>query len=156
MQQEKNNALKRILCYLPALICMAVIFWLSSRNAEESAQQSGIVLEWLISIFGDNILTDFIVRKLAHCLEFTGLCILFNLGFVLDGKKLMIIQSILLTSAYAATDEFHQLFVSGRSCELKDWAIDTCGAVIGSIVFAVIYKAVKRIAQKRSKKAIQH
>lgn len=148
--------LKRILCYLPAVICMAVIFWLSSRTADESAQQSGIVLQWLINIFGDNIFTDFIVRKLAHCLEFTGLCVLINLGFVLDRKKLMVIQSIVITSAYAATDEFHQLFVNGRSCELRDWTIDTCGALAGGIAFAVIYLTVKRITQKRSEKAIQH
>lgn len=148
--------LKRILCYLPAVICMAVIFWLSSRTADESAQQSGIVLQWLINIFGDNIFTDFIVRKLAHCLEFTGLCVLINLGFVLDRKKLMVIQSIVITSAYASTDEFHQLFVNGRSCELRDWAIDTCGALAGGIAFAVIYLTVKRITQKRSEKAIQH
>lgn len=135
---------------------MIVIFWLSSRTADESAQQSGVILEWLISVFGDNVFTDFIVRKLAHCLEFTGLCVLINLGFVLDRKKLFAVQSILLTSAYAATDEFHQLFVSGRSCELRDWAIDTCGAVIGGIAFTVIYFAVKRIAQNRRKKAIQH
>lgn len=148
--------IKRILCYLPALICMGVIFWLSSRTADESAKQSGVILEWLISIFGDNVFTDFIVRKLAHCLEFTGLCVLFNLGFILDRKKLMVIQSILLTSAYAATDEFHQRFVAGRSCELRDWAIDTCGAIIGGIAFTLLYFTIRKIAEKRKQKSIQH
>lgn len=55
---------------------MGIIFWLSSKTADESSRQSGVILEWITSIFGNNIFTDFIVRKLAHCLEFAGLCLM--------------------------------------------------------------------------------
>lgn len=142
MQTEKT---KITITWLLTFICMAVIFWLSSRTATESSQQSSLVLKWLIEIFGDNIFTDFIVRKLAHCLEFTGLSFLFNLSLYQTKKKLMILPSVLLTSAYAVTDEFHQLFVEGRSCQITDWAIDTAGAILGAIGFLAIYSIVKHI-----------
>lgn len=155
MQREttKSKVLKKVLCYLPVVICMTVIFWLSSRTADESARQSGAVLEWLIGFFGDNGFTDFIVRKSAHCLEFTGLSVLFNISLLIDRKKFMPVMSAVLTSAYAITDEFHQLFVPGRSCQISDWAIDTCGAIAGSLAFALIYIVALRISVKRKTKS---
>jgi VanZ family protein len=38
--------------------------------------------------------------------------------------------ALLITSAYAATDEFHQTFVHGRHGSPVDWAIDTAGAAL--------------------------
>ena len=38
--------------------------------------------------------------------------------------------ALLITSAYAATDEFHQTFVHGRHGSPIDWAIDTAGAAL--------------------------
>lgn len=158
MQQEKTKkdiikAVEKVLCYLPVIACMGVIFWFSSRTADESAGQSSAVLEWLISIFGDNGFTDFIVRKSAHCLEFTGLSVLFNISILLDRKKFMPLMAAVLTSAYAITDEFHQLFVQGRSCQISDWAIDTAGAIIGSLAFAAIYMLINSAIKRRNAKS---
>ena len=66
---------------------MGVIFWLSSRTADESSAQSDSILQWLINVFGSNIFTEFIVRKAAHCLEFTGLSLLFNIALFQTNKK---------------------------------------------------------------------
>lgn len=139
MRQEK---IKTILCWILVVICMGIIFWLSSRTADESAAQSGAILNWLIEIFGDNIFTDFIVRKMAHCLEFTGLCVLFNLALLQQKKQLKPHLAILFTSLYAITDEFHQLFVDGRACRFLDWVIDSSGAILGAVGFIVLYKIV--------------
>lgn len=38
--------------------------------------------------------------------------------------------ALLAASAYGATDEWHQLFVPGRSCSLADWIADTTGAAL--------------------------
>lgn len=145
MRQEK---IKTAICWVLVFICMGVIFWLSSRTADESAQQSGNILNRLIEIFGDNIFTDFIVRKLAHFLEFTGLCLLMNTALYQTRKRKSFLLATVLTSLYAVTDEVHQLFVEGRACRAVDWAIDTCGAIVGTIAFAVIFtllsKAIKR------------
>lgn len=117
----------------------------------QSVEQSGAVLQWLLNLFGDNFFTDFIVRKSAHCLEFTGLCLLFNIALHQTAGHEKPILSIILTSAYAATDEFHQLFVEGRSCQFTDWIIDSCGAVLGTIGFLILFCIVNLILQKNAK-----
>jgi VanZ family protein len=38
-----------------------------------------------------------------------------------------------LSSLYAASDEFHQTFVEGRSGSPVDWAIDTAGAAAAAL-----------------------
>ena len=129
---------------------MGVIFWLSSRTAVESAQQSGSILQYLIEIFGDNIFTDFIVRKLAHFLEFTGLCLLMNIALYQTRKRKSFISATLLTSLYAVTDEVHQLFVEGRACRITDWVIDTCGAILGTIAFAVIMLLISKVLKSKN------
>jgi VanZ family protein len=127
---------------------MAMIFYFSSRTATESTSQSDSILNWLTDIFGDNVFTNFIVRKTAHCLEFAGLGFLFNIALYFTTTKKQIIISIALTSAYAVTDEIHQLFVEGRSCEVTDWAIDTAGAIIGTIVFVIMCAIITKIVKK--------
>ena len=137
MPKEKNNKKAIIFWALTALV-MLIIFLLSSRNADESAEQSGYLFELIKKIFGDGFFTQHILRKLAHFCEFTLLCFLFNYSFFFTFNKPKRFLSFGLTSLYAATDEFHQLFVEGRSCELRDWAIDTSGALLGLIVFIVL------------------
>jgi VanZ family protein len=48
-----------------------------------------------------------------------------------------------ITSAYAATDELHQTFVSGRHGTPVDWLIDTAGAATAMLAVA---KARRRAA----------
>lgn len=131
---------------------MGIIFYFSSRNADESAEQSGKLLIWLSSILGDNLFTTFIIRKSAHLLEFTGLSVLFNSALYFTKGRREPILAVLLTSAYAITDEIHQIFVIGRSCELRDWSIDTLGAVIGTIGFLILFYIIDRIVKKFKQK----
>lgn len=145
MQKE---IIKKSLSWASVLLCMAVIFWLSSRTADQSSSQSGAILLWLKEHFGDNLFTDFIVRKAAHFLEFTGLSLLINNAFYQTLKSHKYVLSAGLTSVYAATDEIHQLFVAGRSCQISDWGIDTMGALLGTLIFAVILLTVNGIKRK--------
>jgi VanZ family protein len=68
---------------------------------------------------------DTVLRKLAHTAEYA----------ILGGLILRAVRSapaaVLLASAYAATDEVHQTFVTGRHGSPLDWLIDTAGAVLG-------------------------
>lgn len=131
---------------------MGVIFWFSSRTATESTQQSNTIVEWLISLFGESELWVFIVRKSAHALEFTGLALLLSFALYFSRGKKSLLLSVFITSVYAVTDEVHQLFVEGRSCEFRDWAIDTAGAVIGAIAFSVILAITNAIIDKKEEK----
>ncbi len=130
---------------------MAVIFGFSSKCADESASQSGRILQYLINIFGDNVFTDFIVRKMAHFLEFTGLSLLFNISLWQTKKRKMTMLSALLTSLYAVTDEIHQYFIPGRACRFTDWLIDTAGALCGCVIFLVLFAVISSIYNKRKK-----
>jgi hypothetical protein len=38
--------------------------------------------------------------------------------------------TVLLVSAYGASDELHQWFVPGRSCDWRDWVADTLAAAL--------------------------
>lgn len=129
---------------------MGVIFYFSSRTAIESSGQSGFFVELFKRLFGDNGITDFIVRKTAHCLEFTGLALLFNIALYVQTDKIKPYLAIIFTSLYAVTDEVHQIFVEGRACQLMDWGIDTIGAILGTIGFLVIYFAIIQIKKRKT------
>lgn len=148
MQQER---IKKAICWLLVIACMGVIFWLSSRTAEESDAQSSAIVELITRLFGDGAVTSFIVRKSAHFLEFTGLCLLFNIALHQTKKKPLPILSIALTSAYAITDEVHQLFIEGRSCQFSDWLIDSCGAILGAAAFMLILHFIRKHYEKKVK-----
>jgi VanZ family protein len=53
------------------------------------------------------------------------------------------LAALLIASAYAATDEYHQSFVTGRHASPLDWAIDVAGAATAII-------AVRRFARART------
>jgi VanZ family protein len=79
---------------------------------------------------------SFIVRKAAHFTIYLVLGLLVSL--VLIGKNLnmkqIIIYGVLICMAYSITDEIHQIFVSGRSGEIRDIIVDTCGSTVGILL----------------------
>lgn len=124
---------------------MGLVFFFSARTADESSKQSNFIFNILVSLFGSEELTETVVRKAAHFSEFALLCFLFNFSFYFSyDKKPKRILSLVLTSAYAVTDEIHQIFVEGRSCQFFDWAIDTAGAAAGLLAFMIIIWAVNK------------
>ena len=147
MQIEKNKT-KAIVFWILTAIVMGLIFFLSAQVADDSAEQSGFILEMLNKIFGWLGLTDHIVRKTAHFLEFAGLCFLVNFSLGHTKGKLQTFPSVALTSAYALSDEIHQIFVEGRSCQFSDWLLDTCGATFGMLVFLLFIFVISRIKNK--------
>lgn len=42
--------------------------------------------------------------------------------------------SWIICTLYAGTDEFHQYFVPGRACSLRDVCIDSAGAILGVLI----------------------
>lgn len=57
--------------------------------------------------------------------------------------KKKITLTMLVGVTYACTDEFHQLFVQGRSAELRDVCIDGCGVLLGIMITLIIIKIYK-------------
>ena len=50
---------------------------------------------------------------------------------ILKKEKATVSCGAATAAVYAATDEFHQYFIPGRSAEVMDVCIDTLGASIG-------------------------
>ncbi|MBQ3006404.1 MAG: VanZ family protein [Clostridia bacterium] len=116
-------------------VCMGIIFFLSAQNGTESGDTS----HWLLELLSLPVSEAFL-RNAAHFLEFTGLAVLlFNAFYQTCGKEKPFL-SFAIASAYAATDEFHQLFVEGRACTFSDWLTDSCGALTGVIAACLLIK----------------
>ena len=126
--------------------CVLGMFYFSNQNGDTSHGLSYDIvlhiLKWL-SIDPDETITamdlcDFVVRKIAHFTEYTvlgiGLCGLMRVLV----KRYWGIAAIVLGAVLASLDEFHQLFIPGRSAMVSDVVIDTCGVVVGSIIFTLI------------------
>lgn len=140
---------------LPAFIMMVIIFIFSSKTAVESNDSSSViatlVLETKEQIFGtsDNnsgdITIEFInhiVRKAAHMTEYAMLAILLGIHFftIKVSTKKFFILNISICVLYAMSDEFHQLFVDGRSGQIGDVGIDSIGVVFGTLIFYLFIK----------------
>lgn len=90
------------------------------------------------------------VRKLAHVLEYAILATLLWRA-LRGGTRLTLKVGILFAVAwlvcaiFAASDEFHQSFVSSRTASGTDVMIDICGALIGLAICVAVAsrKAVK-------------
>lgn len=149
-----NKIKKRTL--LMGLICilwLLVIFLFSAMNAKESSNLTEFVLDIVSYLRNKFFFIDelflkltqnhsifYIVRKMAHMfvfcmLEIISFILLRTLGFSFFKSAL---YSILIVIGYACTDEFHQLFVSGRSGQLSDVFIDTIGGSIGLSIILLI------------------
>ena len=155
LTEKTKKSILKTFCWALVAACMGAIFYFSSRTASESTLQSNAVIDFLIRIFGESFITqtDLIVRKCAHFLEFMGLGLLFALALFVHTEKPQTKLAIIFSSAYAVTDEIHQIFVEGRACRVYDWAIDTVGAALGALAVLLIFLLIRKIRGK-NKKAI--
>lgn len=101
---------------------------------------------------------DFVVRKLAHFTEYAILGVFYSIGLIgfdvhkkYNKRRLILISSI-MCFVYSMSDEFHQLFVSGRNGNIRDVCIDTLGGITGAVFVTIILIIVLRVKLKKVKK----
>lgn len=155
-----NRTIRKSLCFAATLIWMALIFWFSAQPADTSGEMSmgaGRFIGRLVVRDYQNLSAknqddfakkiEYGVRKTAHAAEYAVLGILIWQIFLAYEKKerRYMISCVLVGAAYAATDEFHQLFVPGRSGRFTDVMIDTCGIIAG----VLLSYEIRRILQKK-------
>ena len=110
--------LTRVNAWVPVLLWAGVIFALSA-----------------IPHLGTGLgVWDLVLRKLAHTAEYAVL------GALVYRASRNAPAAVLLSSAYAVTDEIHQTFVSGRHGSPVDWLIDTGGVLIGVFVASRVWR----------------
>ena len=131
-----------VIKYISVAIWMLVIFLMSSEVAGTSSARSDEIVRTIqsIGVSTPADLLTFVVRKAAHiCAYFVLGILLFNLVKEYDlSVKKMIFISIAIAMLYACTDELHQMFVPGRSGEVRDVLIDTAGAAVGVVAYAAL------------------
>ena len=142
------------LSFIPALLMMYMIFTFSSQPGETSSQLSYKVSckiveagdyifdanldDWQIDEWANKI--NFITRKLAHITEYFLLAVAVSFPlyvYGLHGFLLMLVAGIICVG-FAAGDEYHQSFVSGRGPSIKDVGIDSIGVFFGIILVRII------------------
>ena len=153
--------MKKKHCYaILCIIWMLVIFWFSAQVADDSQEMSDFFVHLLDAVFSLDIMrneiirdmTSFLVRKAAHMSEYAVLAILLGLTIREYKKEPWLLLALTATAAYAATDEFHQLFVPGRSGQFKDVLIDTAGGALGLGLLALILYLQRRRKMKEYEK----
>ena len=145
------------ICFL--VLWMALIFSFSNQKDVESSKVSdGFIDRTVVKIykvFNENITKEkeseiiekytYPIRKLAH---YTLYFVLGILAFLVvkdySINKKLIIYSLLICFLYACSDEFHQLFVIGRSASIKDVIIDTFGSFCSISIFYIFNKKISK------------
>lgn len=131
----------KALSWATVILWMAVIFGFSHQPATVSSGMSSGITETILKAISQissetaidaDALHSF-VRKNAHFFVYLILGILvfraLRMSGVLGYRGAG--TALLICALYASSDETHQLFISGRSGELRDVLIDSAGAVVG-------------------------
>ena len=170
---QNSLKMRKTIFLVLSVLWMGMIFCESAKPADVSAAESG----WLVSTVGRLFIPgyenwdkkrveifvekyDHPVRKAAHATEYAVLAILLFGALYkasdddLPDKKRCAV-AWLIGSLYAITDELHQIFVPGRSCEIKDMCIDSCGALAGVFlaflaVIVIKYLIIKFFAENKA------
>jgi VanZ family protein len=120
------KVLRKMDPWAPPLALMALIFLLSAQPSLNSG------LGWM----------DHVARKLAHASEYALLLFLWwrALRTLMDRARALV-PALVIAVGYAATDEVHQRFVSGRHSTWVDVLIDSMGAALAALL---LYRAQTR------------
>jgi VanZ family protein len=125
---------------IPWFRWLCVVFWMLVIFGFSAQPHSG---EATKQYFGD---MNMPVRKSAHMSEYA---ILYSLvrwatygttGGTIARLSLPLVWSI----GYAATDEYHQSFVPGRSASLWDVLVDSAGVISGWIFCSLLLRAFSK------------
>ena len=148
----------RAVSFVLILLWCALIFFMSSEIADDSAKRSGGIINKMASIaaslFGTNEpdpslidVYEFYLRKLAHMFLYFVLALLsvcFLSTYPTERVKILL-YSLAFCLFYAITDEIHQLFVEGRSGSFKDVMIDMCGTLTARLLVWAFFHIRGRI-----------
>lgn len=152
-----HNILKfllKLLSFVPAIVIMYCIYSFSAQDGTASSSLSYEVSNKVISLT-DRLLglglsaqqvlhavsqIHHYIRKLAHFSEYFLLAVSIAIPLYVYGIRniWLILTAGLFCVGFASLDEFHQLYVAGRSGSVRDVCIDSSGAVLGIIITNVV------------------
>lgn len=149
-----------IILILAAVIWCGIIFFFSAQSGVQSTGVSNFIITKAAEIFSPDSNPEeliakysFIVRKGAHFAIYTVLSSILMVVMNIAREKMSLpkkyIAAVSITVFFAFTDEFHQFFTEGRSAQLSDVLIDSCGALTGAAFVSLILYIRKRSKNKK-------
>jgi len=135
-----QSRLKRSLRWVPAIIWMGVIFYLSHQTGDELGGMLPLFQKFIpgMESFNWGHLAAYFILALTYYWA------LLPSLFGLRGK----LASVVLCVLYGITDEFHQRFVEGRYPDMQDLLNDTIGAAIAMLLISI--PALERFLHKHT------
>jgi len=145
----------RLTLAVALLAVMVTIFAYSSETRDQSTATSEAITSPIIKLFYPNIdafdetaketiilMFSVTVRTAAHYFEYFvlgALAVAILITYKIKNNLLNVLAPLGFSFLYALSDEIHQIFVQGRSCQFTDIIIDVCGALVGILtVFTVV------------------
>lgn len=162
--QMKKQIVFLILLWAAVFLCMGCIFAFSAENAAESTDTSNGLLYSILRLFDPRFDSyseeeqgallegySFYIRKTAHFSIYAILGFLVSNAFAYQshvyGKPSLSKRlgfSLLIGVLYAVSDEIHQYFVPGRSCDVRDMLIDSAGVAVGILLSFILTLLIKK------------
>ena len=140
---------RRIALLIAIVLTLAFIWGNSLLNREQSSDESAWVLQLVTPILelfvGKGMVTEHLVRKLAHFAEFAllGFELLFWFSGVREKRKEMLLLAMAHGLFAALTDETIQLF-SARGSQVQDVWLDFAGATTGALAALLITVLIRK------------
>ena len=156
MAKQRSQKHIRILIAAVALLLLtaAFIFFMSSRNVDQSMEDSmgfdRMLAGWFVEDFDQMspaeqeaaaMVYDEPIRHVAHTAEFFALGALLAMVCSLTGLPLP--AGWAAGTAYGVLDEIHQIFVYGRGCQISDMCFDAFGVLLGVLAAAAVRRAMR-------------
>lgn len=144
------------------LVWGAIIFYLSHEPATSSRELSTGMTDTMVTFIEravpaseiDTGVFHHLLRKSAHFFAYSILGIFVFLALRLSGARgyRLVFIALFLCIVFAISDEVHQLFVPGRSGEIRDVLIDGTGSFVGIGAALIVEKVLSRKRNRCIKK----
>jgi len=105
----------RIKLWSPVIAYMAMLFWLSSLSRPPRPPGVSFYAVHIAAYAGLAALTARATGKGLRDVSWRAVC-----------------AAIIISALYGVTDEYHQLFVPGRTFEVLDMVADAFGSIVGA------------------------
>lgn len=148
---------RKIIKIILIVLWCSLIFMFSNDTGGTSTKKSdGLIVRTVEKVIKrslsgeekDKVLRYFVVpvRKSAHLFIYfiLGILIVSLLREYRDINMKVVLLAVFFAFLYACSDEVHQLFVVGRSGQVKDVFIDTFGSFLGVLLYSFIYRFRRR------------
>ncbi len=138
LPQRTHGWLRQGIYWLPPLLWMAVMFWLSTDTF--AAEHTGEVLWHVVSRLAPQVtyeqyrLLHLLTRKAAHLTEYAILaCLLLRAcraGAADAWHWRWATRSLVLVAIHAGLDEYHQAYTQSRTGSAADSVLDMAGGLV--------------------------